>query len=76
MDQDSGELLFSSEITGIISPATLMTSPNQRFLYAATRDGRRKVEVPKVNQYALQAVVIGRSILSNNPLPSSSNEAV
>jgi D-xylose 1-dehydrogenase (NADP+, D-xylono-1,5-lactone-forming) len=44
--------------------------------YVTTRDGRREVEVPKVNQYALQADVIGRSIRSNNPLPFSSNDAV
>ncbi|MEH7119701.1 Gfo/Idh/MocA family oxidoreductase [Neobacillus vireti] len=44
------------------------------FIY--TKDGQREVEVPRVNQYALQADAIGRSIRNGEPLPFPVSDAV
>ncbi|MFD2215637.1 Gfo/Idh/MocA family protein [Metabacillus endolithicus] len=37
---------------------------------------RKEVEVPRVNQYALQADVVSKSILNNTPLPYPAEDAV
>ena len=44
--------------------------------FVITNDGRREVEVPKLNQYALQADAFGRRILSGEPLPFPSHDAI
>ncbi|WP_342042915.1 Gfo/Idh/MocA family protein [Bacillus sp. OTU2372] len=44
------------------------------FVY--TKDGRREVEVPRLNQYALQADAIGRTIRNEEPLPFPASDAV
>ncbi|WP_180960116.1 Gfo/Idh/MocA family protein [Neobacillus cucumis] len=44
------------------------------FVY--TKDGKREVEVPHLNQYALQADAIGRSIRKGEPLPFPATDAV
>jgi len=44
------------------------------FVY--TKDGQREVEVPRLNQYALQADSIGRSIRNGEPLSFPASDAV
>ncbi|PFO09384.1 oxidoreductase [Bacillus sp. AFS076308] len=44
--------------------------------FVCTKDGRREVEVPRLNQYALQADAIGRSIRNGEPLPFPASDAV
>lgn len=59
-----------------VPSAFVVQLDQQDNFFVTTKEGRTEVEVPKVNQYALQADVIGRSILSNNPLPFPSNDGV
>lgn len=44
--------------------------------YVFTNDGRREVEVPRLNQYALQADALGRSIRTGEPLPFPATDAI
>jgi predicted dehydrogenase len=45
-------------------------------IYVVTNDGRREVEVPRLNQYALQADALGRSIRTGEPLPFPATDAI
>jgi predicted dehydrogenase len=44
--------------------------------YVFTNEGRREVEVPRLNQYALQADALGRSIRTGEPLPFPARDAI
>ncbi|MBO1513293.1 Gfo/Idh/MocA family protein [Metabacillus bambusae] len=44
--------------------------------YVFTNGGRREVEVPRLNQYALQADALGRSIRTGEPLPFPATDAI
>ncbi|KKI89423.1 oxidoreductase [Bacillus sp. SA1-12] len=44
--------------------------------YVFSKDGRREVEVPRLNQYSLQADALGKSILSGEPLPFPATDAI
>lgn len=44
--------------------------------YVFTNEGRREVEVPRLNQYALQADALGRSIRTGEPLPFPATDAI
>jgi predicted dehydrogenase len=58
-------------------PSAFVVNQDERdnfFVY--TRDGRREVEVPRLNQYALQADALGRSIRNGEPLPFPATDAV
>ncbi|WEG14595.1 Gfo/Idh/MocA family oxidoreductase [Pullulanibacillus sp. KACC 23026] len=58
-------------------PSAFVVELNEKDnFYVSTREGKREVEVPKVNQYALQADAIGRRILSGEPLPFPPQDAV
>jgi len=45
-------------------------------IFVYTKDGRREVEVPRLNQYALQADAMGRSIRNGEALPFTADDAV
>ncbi|MFB9760459.1 Gfo/Idh/MocA family protein [Ectobacillus funiculus] len=58
-------------------PSAFVVNQDERdnfFVY--TKDGRREVEVPRLNQYALQADALGRSIRNGEPLPFPATDAV
>ncbi|WP_129728368.1 Gfo/Idh/MocA family protein [Ectobacillus funiculus] len=58
-------------------PSAFVVNQDERdnfFVY--TEDGRREVEVPRLNQYALQADALGRSIRNGEPLPFPATDAV
>jgi len=59
-----------------VPSAFVVQQDNEDNFFVVTKAGRREVEVPKLNQYALQADVLGRSIRSGEPLPYPSNDAV
>ncbi|CAG7645301.1 dTDP-3,4-didehydro-2,6-dideoxy-alpha-D-glucose 3-reductase [Paenibacillus solanacearum] len=44
--------------------------------FVTTKSGRREVEVPRVNQYALQADAFARCVLNGEPLPYSPADAI
>ncbi|WP_342045069.1 Gfo/Idh/MocA family protein [Bacillus sp. OTU530] len=58
-------------------PSAFVVNQDERdnfFVY--TKDGRREVEVPRLNQYSLQADALGRSIRNGEPLPFPATDAV
>ncbi|GGE31098.1 deoxyfructose oxidoreductase [Pullulanibacillus camelliae] len=58
-------------------PSAFVVQQNQQDnFFVITKDGRREVDVPKVNQYALQADALGRSILDGAPLPYPAHDAI
>lgn len=58
-------------------PSAFITEQNEADnFYVFTNDGRKDVEVPRLNQYALQADAIGRSILTGEPLPFPATDAI
>lgn len=58
-------------------PSAFVVNQDERDnFFVHTKDGRREVEVPRLNQYALQADAIGRSIRNGEPLPFPSSDAV
>jgi D-xylose 1-dehydrogenase (NADP+, D-xylono-1,5-lactone-forming) len=58
-------------------PSAFITHGNEQdHIIVHTNDGRREIEVPYVNQYALQADAIGRSIRTGEPLPYPATDAV
>ncbi|MGM7723309.1 Gfo/Idh/MocA family oxidoreductase [uncultured Metabacillus sp.] len=44
--------------------------------YVISKDGKREVEVPRLNQYSLQADALGKSILTGEPLPFPATDAI
>lgn len=58
-------------------PSAFVVNQDERDnFFVHTKDGRREVEVPRLNQYALQADAIGRSIWNGEPLPFPASDAV
>ncbi|WP_046173423.1 Gfo/Idh/MocA family protein [Domibacillus indicus] len=58
-------------------PSAFITHQNREdFFFVSTESGRREVEVPIVNQYTLQADVMGRCIEKGEPLPFNASDAV
>lgn len=58
-------------------PSAFVVQQNEQdHFFVLTENGQRQVEVPMVNQYALQADAIGRSIHSKEPLPYDASDAV
>ncbi|MBY0144250.1 Gfo/Idh/MocA family protein [Neobacillus niacini] len=58
-------------------PSAFVVNQDERDnFFVHTKDGRREVEVPHLNQYALQADAIGRSIRNGEPLPFPASDAV
>ncbi|QGQ45363.1 Gfo/Idh/MocA family protein [Metabacillus sediminilitoris] len=58
-------------------PSAFVVNQDERdnfFVY--TKDGRREVKVPHINQYSLQADALGRSIRNGDPLPFPATDAV
>ncbi|OES45755.1 Gfo/Idh/MocA family protein [Domibacillus iocasae] len=59
-----------------VPSAFVVHQDEQDHFFVLTENGRREVEVPRLNQYALQADAIGRSIYSGEPLPYDASDAV
>ncbi|MDF2790340.1 MAG: gfo/Idh/MocA family oxidoreductase [Neobacillus sp.] len=58
-------------------PSAYVVNQDERDnFFVHTKDGCREVEVPRLNQYALQADAIGRSIRNGEPLPFPASDAV
>lgn len=58
-------------------PSAFVIQQNEEDnFFVITNEGRREIEVPKLNQYALQADAFGRRLLSGEPLPYPANDAV
>ncbi len=58
-------------------PSAFIVHQNEKdHVLVYTTDGEREVEVPYLNQYALQADAMGRSIRKGEPLPYPSTDAV
>ncbi|MCZ8515922.1 Gfo/Idh/MocA family oxidoreductase [Paenibacillus filicis] len=58
-------------------PSAYVARQNENdHFFVSTKEGRREVEVPRVNQYALQADAFARAVLSGEPLPYSPQDAV
>ncbi|MCM3164149.1 Gfo/Idh/MocA family protein [Metabacillus litoralis] len=58
-------------------PSAFITHQNEQdHIIVHTNDGKRELEVPYLNQYALQADAMGRSIRNGEPLPFPSQDAV
>lgn len=58
-------------------PSAFVSHQNELdFFYVVTNEGRREVEVPLVNHYALQADAIGHHILSGHLLPYPAEDAL
>ncbi|SES17960.1 Predicted dehydrogenase [Gracilibacillus ureilyticus] len=58
-------------------PSAFVVNQNEQdHFYVHTSEGTEEVEVPYVNQYALQADVIGQSIRSGEELPFPSDDAI
>jgi D-xylose 1-dehydrogenase (NADP+, D-xylono-1,5-lactone-forming) len=58
-------------------PSAFVVNQDERdnfFVY--TKNGRREVEVPRLNQYALQADALGKSIRNGELLPFPATDAV
>lgn len=57
-------------------PSAFVTNENEQdYFFVTTENGRKEMEVPLLNQYALQADVIGRSIQTGDPLPFNGEDA-
>lgn len=59
-----------------VPSAFLGNQDDRDNVFVNTKDGRREVEVPRLNQYALQADTLGRSIRNGEPLPFPATDAV
>jgi len=58
-------------------PSAFITHQNEQdHIIVHTNDGKRELEVPYLNQYALQADAMGRSIRNGEALPFPSQDAV
>jgi predicted dehydrogenase len=58
-------------------PSAFITHQSEQDnFYVYTKDGCREVEVPRLNQYALQADAVGRSIGDGPPLPYPPSDAI
>ncbi|UOQ84745.1 Gfo/Idh/MocA family protein [Gracilibacillus salinarum] len=58
-------------------PSAFVANQNEQdHFYLHTNKGTKEIEVPHVNQYALQADVIGKSIQSGEALPYPADDAV
>lgn len=58
-------------------PSAFVVNQDERdHFFVYTKDGRREVEVPRLNQYALQADAFGKSIRNGEPLPFPAADAV
>ncbi|MNV75633.1 hypothetical protein D3C71_1689370 [compost metagenome] len=59
-----------------VASAYVAPSDSSANFTVITNVGRREVEVPVVNQYAIQADVFARAVLSGEPLRFDSSDAV
>jgi len=59
-----------------VPSAFIVKQSSEDNFFVITNDGRREVEVPRFNQYALQADAMGDSILTGRELPFPSTDAV
>ncbi len=59
-----------------VPSAFIVHQNEQDNFHVYTKDGHREVEVPRLNQYALQADAMGRNILDGETLPFASTDAV
>jgi xylose dehydrogenase (NAD/NADP) len=58
-------------------PSAFVVQHNQEDnFFVINREGRREVEVPKLNHYALQADAFGRRLLSGEPLPFPATDSI
>ncbi|MBD1380380.1 Gfo/Idh/MocA family protein [Metabacillus arenae] len=58
-------------------PSAFIASQNEQDnFFVITQEGRREVEVPRLNQYSLQADALARSILNGEPLPYPAADAI
>ncbi|UGB32077.1 Gfo/Idh/MocA family protein [Metabacillus sp. B2-18] len=58
-------------------PSAFITHQNEQdHIIVHSNDGKRELEVPYLNQYALQADAMGRSIRNGEALPFPSHDAV
>lgn len=58
-------------------PSAFVSHQNEKdHFFLITKDGTEEIEVPHVNQYALQADVIGESIRTGESLPFPAGDAV
>ncbi|MFD2213458.1 Gfo/Idh/MocA family protein [Metabacillus endolithicus] len=58
-------------------PSAFITHQNEQdHIIVHTNDGKRELEVPYLNQYALQADAMGRTIRNSEKLPFPSQDAV
>lgn len=59
-----------------VPSAFVVNQDEEDNFYMYTKNGRKEVEVPRLNQYALQADAIGKSIRYGEPLPYPATDAV
>lgn len=58
-------------------PSAFVVNQNEQdHFFVHTSKGTKEVEVPYVNQYALQADAVGQSILNGKPLPYPASDAI
>ena len=59
-----------------VPSAFVVHQDQQDNFVVITKEGSREVEVPKLNQYALQADAFGQSVLEGKPLPFPASDAI
>ncbi|MGM0877567.1 MAG: Gfo/Idh/MocA family protein [Bacillota bacterium] len=59
-----------------VPTAFVANQDEQDNIFVFTKDGHREVEVPRLNQYSLQADAVGRSIQGGEPLPYPATDAI
>ncbi|GGH85289.1 putative dehydrogenase [Pullulanibacillus pueri] len=59
-----------------VPSAFVVHQDQQDNFIVTTKEGSREVEVPKLNQYSLQADALGRSILYGEALPYPASDAI
>lgn len=59
-----------------VPSAFVVNQDEQDNFFVFTKDGRREVEVPRLNQYSLQADALASCILGGKPLPYPATDAV
>jgi D-xylose 1-dehydrogenase (NADP+, D-xylono-1,5-lactone-forming) len=59
-----------------VPSAFIVNQNEQDNIILFTKGERKEVEVPRLNQFALQADAMGRSILNGEPLPFPSTDAI
>jgi D-xylose 1-dehydrogenase (NADP+, D-xylono-1,5-lactone-forming) len=59
-----------------VPSAFIVNQDEQDNFFVFTNDGHREVEVPRLNQYSLQADALGRSIQSGEPISFPATDAI